>query len=1501
MKFLSRLFTLLTVLMLCAYSGFATHIFGGELFYTYQSGNQYKVTLIIYGDCSGSAFPNLQGATPLVDVYNGSTLYTTITLSQEGPGVEVSPVCPSQLNNTTCKGGSVPGVKRYIYSSFINIPFVSTDWKFQFNGTMSGSTSSGRSNAITNVIIGGGSVMILEATLNNTGGNNSSPYYTTIPTPFFCINVAQQYNQGAVDPDGDQLTFALVPGLEPGGVNVTYLPGYTATTPLATAAGGFSFSGVTGQLSFTPNLVQTSLVVGRVSEYRNGALVGTSMREMTFVVLNNCNNNPPTGIISGVNGGTSVNNYTVKICSNETIGFNINPTDPDPGNTITVTAAGLPAGATFNVANNGTATPSASFNWNTTGVTPGTYNFFLTFQDNGCPLSSKQTLAYTVIVNPLPAVIPVITDAALCYKNANLTYTPSGNAPWVITVLQGATTIKTINATGTVNDNLPPGTYTIRATDVNNCHKDTLITVDAPPKFAPVLTITKPICVNSTDGSITVVSVANGTAPYVYAIGTGAFGTNPTFTGLGVGPYTLHFKDAKNCTYDTIVNIDPPPSVHAQVLAARPPCNFFATGVLDITGYNGVAPYQYELNGGGYVGSGHFTGLASGNYNVHVKDSRGCILDTLVKLDDSLKVHATVVISDVQCYGGTDGSLQVVPFGATAPYTTALGTAAAVPAPVNYPGLPIGTYVLHIKDVDQCYLDTSVTIKQPDSLIFKPVITHVPCYGQVNGSVQINAAGGTAPYVYAVGTGIYSNSSFFNGLAAGTYTFHIKDAHNCIKDTNIVIKQPDSLVLAAVLKQPLCYSNANGSITINAAGGTPAYTYAINGGTFGANPVLGGLTAGTYTISVRDANMCRKDSVVVLGQPDSIAIKAMVKNPTCATLANGAVTLSAIGGVAPYTYAFDAGGYTASPVVGPVPAGTHVFHTKDVNGCIKDTTITLTDSLVITIATGKTDATCYNLPGGSITITGGGGTLPYTYAINGGAYGTTNPFTPLMAGTYPVSVRDNNGCINNASVTINQPADINPNATLTNPKCFGSLDGTITLNPFGGTPGYMYAMNYGTYGTSNVFVGLKDSVYLIHVRDTNGCIHDTSVALYQPTKVVTASLTGVNLKCYQSGDGSIAITGSGGISPYTYALNSGTPVTSGVFPNLSAGTYTLTIFDNNNCRTDTVITLIEPGQLHFTGLTVKQATCSYSKDGSFEIFGSGSSIGYTYSIDNVTFTSNNIFTGLAAGNYTVYMLDHKGCKRDTNVTITSKSKLNYTLAIEAVSCYGKADGSITIKSTGGVYPLQYFMEFNAEADSIFDKLSQGHYNVRVTDNLGCRKDSLVLINEPAVLKVKVEEKRIDCEGPDDDGAATAVAVGGTSPYTYYWYTNPAQQTEILRGYAPGKYPLLVVDANGCRDSLMSDLGFGDCCKVYLPNAFSPNKDQVNDIYRIVPKGAFELREFAIYNRMGERVFLSTDLSKGWDGKFKGEDAPVSTYYYYIKGKCGLGRNVEYKGDVTLLR
>jgi gliding motility-associated-like protein len=391
----------------------ATHIYGADFYYEHVSGKVYQVTLVVYGDCSGGAFPTLATATPTVLLRENGQAVGTFQLDTLPPAVEVTPVCPSQVGQTNCKvvNGPIPGVTRYIYTKRIELPYASTSWLFRFQGSMGLNALAGRSNSITNILVGtDGSVITLEALLNNktaTGGldSNSSPKFTTIPTPFFCINVPQEYNQGAVDAEKDSLVYALAPGLQDPGF-VTYNPGYSATAPLHVAPGTFSFSTSTGQLSFTPDAEQRSLVVNQVKEYRNGVLIGTASREMTFIVIKNCTGTPPYSIVdtsaaaSTIGGHPEPNSFHV--CEGtDAIRFNVVPLAPG-ADTIFATVNGLPAGARATIASNNTPRPVITLSWPTLQVPVGSYNFFVTYKDNDCPLSSVQTQAYTIHIVPRP-------------------------------------------------------------------------------------------------------------------------------------------------------------------------------------------------------------------------------------------------------------------------------------------------------------------------------------------------------------------------------------------------------------------------------------------------------------------------------------------------------------------------------------------------------------------------------------------------------------------------------------------------------------------------------------------------------------------------------------------------------------------------------------------------------------------------------------------------------------------------------------------------------------------------------------------------------------------------------------------------------------------------------------------------------------------------------------------------------------------------------------------
>ncbi len=401
-----RILLLLMILITCKFAN-ATHIYGGDLLYTHLSGNQYRITLTLYGDCSGSAFPRLHNASPAIRLYKNKAVWSSIDLSEDvSQRKEVSPVCPQEAHNTACRNDgdkSLPGVMMFVYTATTTME-EGHMWEIVFEGAMGNNTAAGRSNSITNIIFGSsGQVMTLIATLNNINGHNSSPQYTTIPTPFYCINTPQQYNQGAVDPDNDSLYFSLTPALRTRTLAVTYRNPFSEIDPLNTLPGSFSFDSSSGQMDFTPDAIQRSLVVNKVEEYKDGVLVGSSMREMTFIVLDNCSNDPPKGIIdtSTVSGGYLATDYSISVCDiAPQIKFSI-PVFDINGNNVNVSVTNIPSGAVVTIDNNNSLTPIIHFKWNPQNPINGNYNIYATYKDDACPLSSSITVAYTVrLANP---------------------------------------------------------------------------------------------------------------------------------------------------------------------------------------------------------------------------------------------------------------------------------------------------------------------------------------------------------------------------------------------------------------------------------------------------------------------------------------------------------------------------------------------------------------------------------------------------------------------------------------------------------------------------------------------------------------------------------------------------------------------------------------------------------------------------------------------------------------------------------------------------------------------------------------------------------------------------------------------------------------------------------------------------------------------------------------------------------------------------------------------
>lgn len=1030
MKKWLQILTLFT-LLLSGTKVWSSHLFGGELFYTHVTGNTYKITLVLYADCGGTpgAFQGLPGATPTILVFNNNTLFQSMQLQpQAGLGVNVSPVCPDEINNTTCNNGTLPGVMRFFYTANITLNTSSNNWVFRFNGEFNNNTLAGRSNSITNILIpGGGSLLSLEARLNNTQSiTNSSPTYTSIPTPFFCMNFPQEYNQGAVDPNGDSLVFSLVSGLAANGTmvnNVTYIFPFNATNPIGAAPGTFAFNTINGQLSFTPNIPQQALVVGRVSEYRNGVLVGTSMREMIIVVLNNCNNSPPNGTMTNPVNGTIVNGTDFRVCKfNGTISFDINVSDPN-GDNVTLSTEGLPTGAVASITGNATNAPNVAFSWNITNVAPGNYTFYLNFTDDGCPLATKKTVAYTIQVLPKPTLSVSLITPSTCVTKAVFSVVTSGtDAPYQFTATQGTATVLSVgNITSSIIDSLPSGTYNFRITNASGCFADTTITFSHIVDIDRSVLWTAPKCRDGSNGSIDVTATGSH-PPFSYAINNGTFNVSNQFSNLSPGSYLVQVKDNIGCVKDTTIIITNPVGILMSTLLQKPVCRPVDNGQITINATNGNSPYQFALNNGTFGSNNAFTNLAPGSYLLQIKDAENCTKDSTVILIDSFLINITPTITMPLCFGNANGFITVLASGATAPYSFAFDNNTTYTANNVLPNIPAGTYIIKVKDANNCLKDTTVNVGQPTVLKLATNINHVKCRGESTGSIVVNGIGGTPVYKYGLNAGGFSNNNTFSNLAAGTYTLKVRDTNGCQYDTLITITQPASGVqfTGIAITSPTCQGFDDGAVTLTVVGGTPPYTYKRNGQTFTNNNSFSNLTEGNYLFTVSDNNGCEKDTFIsLIGFPHIKIDSLTLKNPTCFEYSNGTVTVHAQGGVQPLSYAANGTElWNASNLLVNLPDGTHVINVRDKEGCRKDTSIVLIHPNKLNAHT-ESGSDCNGITdGGFIIAKPDGGTAPYRFNWLNFTNADTNKIIKLNNGDYTLIVTDSNGCKDTATISL---------------------------------------------------------------------------------------------------------------------------------------------------------------------------------------------------------------------------------------------------------------------------------------------------------------------------------------------------------------------------------------------------------------------------------------------------------------------------------------------------
>lgn len=337
---------------------------------------------------------------------------------------------------------------------------------------------------------------------------------------------------------------------------------------------------------------------------------------------------------------------------------------------------------------------------------------------------------------------------------------------------------------------------------------------------------------------------------------------------------------------------------------------------------------------------------------------------------------------------------------------------------------------------------------------------------------------------------------------------------------------------------------------------------------------------------------------------------------------------------------------------------------------------------------------------------------------------------------------------------------------------------------------------------------------------------------------------------------------------------------------------------------DTVNVTKQP-PLQVTATSIIPVNCYGGNDGSFTVNTVDGSGTYTYSYNGIPMGSSTQ-SGLQAGTYTVTATDQFNCTSTTIITITQPDEVQLSLAgKQDVLCKYQRSGFVVLFAEGGVLNYSYWYDtLSTSFSPIFNYLGAGLYRFYVADSHGCL-DSLdtEILQPDSLLTVSLESHIVTCL--KQDGQVDAYASGGVSPYQYWWNTNPIQTNSTITNLTPGVYHVVVADANGCITATQIPVDQELCCRIFLPDAFTPNNDGKNDTYRIIEYGGgVILGEFRIYNRWGQEIFATRDLDDVWDGTYKGIPQSSDIFHYVITYQCNEKGHITQKvakGDLILIR
>ncbi len=823
--------------------------------------------------------------------------------------------------------------------------------------------------------------------------------------------------------------------------------------------------------------------------------------------------------------------------------------------------------------------------------------------------SASCTNTASVTVNVLPTTNAAITgNANICNGESTvLTASGGGNFQWSTGETTATLTVAPANI----------ATYVVTVSDSNTCSSSAFKTVQRVVSLSAQ--VINNDCSEGSSGTI-IINVNGGGPATDYTWNTGQ--NTPTLTNIPTDTYTVTVTGSGGCTSSATATLGD--AMNINVISTNSSCTT-PTGSINLSVNGGFPPYQFAWSNGATTED--LVNLSTGIYTVTVTDASGCTRSKLVFLNATFQILAALTPTNINCVSGTLGAvnLNILQNGSYSYEWD--GPNGFHSTEKNISGLQFGgVYSVVITNSNGCTDTLNTTLVSPNGFNVTTESINATC-GEGDGAINLTIEGGAGPFNYVWSNG--ANSSNITNLLAGTYSVSITDSGSgCTVVLPNMVQNNADITISGTVTNSTCFNSENGTIHLSVTGSAPPFSFIWSDGTTASN--LLNLGAVTFSVTVSDANNCQKIEEFEVSRPDSLVLLFTTSAPPSSPIPN-IIIINVFGGTAPYNYDWANVPGTNNPVVISQDCNANYSATvTDAHGCSTNNNFTLPNFTPLSIVEITQSVQCN---GTLLTVVTNGGFTTKYYQWSGGGFEATK--LAAIAGTYTVTVTDELDCSQTATVTVLNNAGFTVSSFITPESCQGVQNGKINLTITGSTAPFTFLWSNGA--TTEDLSGLSAGTYQVTITNNTGCSQTFSLTVTQPTPI-QAFFSFINPTCSDEPNGLLATFAQGGTFPVTYNWEhipgSNDPQT---INNLAAGTYTVTITDNNGCTASNSITLVQPQPIaayvalnQLCGSTTMNITST-----------TGGTPPFVYQWSNGV--TGNVNVANFSGLYTVTITDANGC------------------------------------------------------------------------------------------------------------------------------------------------------------------------------------------------------------------------------------------------------------------